>query len=429
MPDTSVAATAAPKTDGRRLLYLFGLVYFAQGICQHSGLVDLPIKNYFKATLGLDAAQTTEYLAILAIPWTVKPLYGLVSDFVPLAGYRRKSWLLLTNLLAALGFLWLTGLTTPATIVTALLLTAFGTAASDVIIDALMVEKGRETGLTATFQSVQWLWISVASVVSALLGGFLAEKLVPGTALHVAAAVTMLAPLAVLVASTLVIREERRAVNLVEMKVTAGSLIAAFRSRTLLAVLAFLASWNFSPSFGVPWYYHQTDVLGFSQGFISTLTAVASAGGIVGALLYWRIFSQWSLRSQIVIGIWTGAVGTLFYLLLLRPAPYIHALALSIDFVFGAAAMVAVLASLTLAAKACPPRAEGFVFAALMSVINGVAQISAIIGARLYTDVFNKNMAPLIVISAVFTLACLLLMPILGRLNAPQEATEPSRGI
>ena len=103
MPETSAAATSAAATDGRRLIYLFGLVYFAQGIGQHSGLVAQPLNHYFKAALGLDPAQTTEYLAILTIPWTLKPLYGLLSDFVPLAGYRRKSWLLLANLLAALG--------------------------------------------------------------------------------------------------------------------------------------------------------------------------------------------------------------------------------------------------------------------------------------------------------------------------------------
>jgi hypothetical protein len=49
-----------------------------------------------------------------------------------------------------------------------------------------------------------------------------------------------------------------------------------------------------------------------------------------------------------------------------------------------------------------------------MSVNNGVGQISAIIGARLYTDVFN-SMLPLIVVSAAFTFACFLLLPILHR--------------
>src|SRR4029078_11797458 len=125
-----------PHTYGRRLIFLFGLVYFAQGIAQHGGLVGQPLQNFFKEELGFNAAQTTEYLAILVLPWTIKPLYGLVTDFIPLLGLRRKMWLLLTNGVAASALIWLSGLTDPETVVVALLLTAFGTAASDVIIDA-----------------------------------------------------------------------------------------------------------------------------------------------------------------------------------------------------------------------------------------------------------------------------------------------------
>jgi len=39
---------------------------------------------------------------IATIPWYVKPVYGLISDFVPLFGRRRKSYLVLTSGLAAL---------------------------------------------------------------------------------------------------------------------------------------------------------------------------------------------------------------------------------------------------------------------------------------------------------------------------------------
>jgi MFS family permease len=394
---------------------LFGLVYFAQGIGQHVGLVAQPVQFFFKETLGLNPAQTTEYLAILTIPWTLKPLYGLVSDFIPLLGYRRKTWLLVTNALAALGFLWLSSLTSPGMIVLALLLTALGTAASDVIIDALMVENGKRTGLTAEFQSVQWLWISVASIGSSLLGGWLCTKFAPGTAMHIAALITLLAPLAVIAASWLVVREERSAIALGEMKATTAALIQSFKSRTLWAVIAFIAFWNFSPSFGTPWYYHQVDVLKFSQAFIGTLGAVGAAGGALGALAYWRYFSKLPLRRQLAFGIWVGTIGTLVFLLLLQPTRYSHALALAIALVIGAAAIIALLATLTLAAQACPARSEGFTFAALMSVNNGVTQISAIIGARLYTDVFNKSMAPLILVSAAFTFACFLVMPILSK--------------
>ena len=101
----------------------------------------------------------------------IKPLYGLVSDYLPLFGYRRKTWLILVNSVAALGFLWLSGLTEVGTIIAALTLTAFGIASSDVIIDALVVENGARTGMLARFQGVQWLWFKIAAIATALAGG------------------------------------------------------------------------------------------------------------------------------------------------------------------------------------------------------------------------------------------------------------------
>lgn len=405
----------------KKLIFLFGLVYFAQGLGQASGLVSQPLNFFFKESLGLNPAQVTEFLAVLTIPWMIKPLYGLLSDFIPLFGYRRKTWLLAMNGLAAGGFIWLSGLTDPHTIVTALLLTAFGTASSDVIIDALMVENGQKYGMTAKFQSVQWLWINVASIGTSLAGGFLCSKFTPGTALHIAAMVTFAAPLAVAVTSWLVIKEEKARINLGELKATTSSLFSAFKSKTLWAVILFLAFWNFSPSFGTPMYYHQVDKLGFSQEFIGTLGAIGAVGSVLGAWLYGKFFAKRTLKFQLVFSIIGGTVGTLAYLLLISPAGLTlagitvsaAAIAIALNFVFGAIGIIATLTTLTLAAQACPKKAEGFTFAALMSVYNGFAQLSAIVGARLFVDYFHSNLAPLIWVSAGFTFCCFLLLPTL----------------
>lgn len=36
-----------------------------------------------------------------ALPWVIKPIYGLLSDAVPLFGYHRFSYILVLNLLGA----------------------------------------------------------------------------------------------------------------------------------------------------------------------------------------------------------------------------------------------------------------------------------------------------------------------------------------
>ena len=69
---------------------------------------------------------------------------------------------------------------------------------------------------------------------------------------------------------------------------------------------------------------------------------------------------------------------------------------------------------MTLAADHCPPRAEGFAFAALMSVINLATPLADASGAFLYEHVFASHLAPLIVVSAAFTAFVLVLIPLFG---------------
>lgn len=45
------------------------------------------------------------YYTICFIPWTLKPLYAILSDNISFCGYRRKPWLILASLIASVTFL------------------------------------------------------------------------------------------------------------------------------------------------------------------------------------------------------------------------------------------------------------------------------------------------------------------------------------
>lgn len=401
----------------RRLVVLFGLAYFAQGLGQAGGLINQPLNYYLKAGLGLNPAQVSEYLAILTLPWVIKPVYGLVSDFLPLFGYRRKTWLILVNTLAALGFLWLSGLTDAGTIVAALTLTAFGIASSDVIIDALMVENGERTGMIARFQAVQWFWFKIAAILTALGGGYLAATLEPAGALHVAATITMLAPLAVIIVSYIVIREERCTIGFEVFRETSASLLLALKSPTLRIAAAFLALWCFSPAFGTPLYYHMVDNLGFEQGFIGELNALTAMGAVGGAFIFLRVFDNKTVVYRAVFSVWAGIAGVLAYLALAQPSEHAAIIAIPLNIFVGMVTQIGTLTILTMAASACPPKAAGFAFAVLMSLYNGVEQLSAILGAQLYEHVFERQLAPLLWVAALSLMLCFALVPLLRRLE------------
>lgn len=392
----------------RRFMIFFGLVYFAQGIGQAGALISQPLLYYFKS-LGMTTDQVAGLLAVLTVPWIIKPVYGLISDFIPLFGYRRKSYLFLMNGLAAGGFLWLTELTTPNMIVVALFLTALGIASSDVLVDALMVENGQKTGLIKQFQSQQWMWFNVAAVTSGLIGGWLSQVLTPARALHTAALVIACAPAAVVLATMILVREEKSHLDLGALRSTTRGLISSLKSRTIWIVAGFLAFWNFTPSFGTPLFYHMIDHLKFEQYFIGQLTSIASVGAVIGAVVYQRYLARrYSTKSLVYLSILLGSGTTLAYLLLADKTS-----AVVLYFTTGILSMIPLLTLLSLAAAVCPPQAAGFTFAGLMSIYNAAGQLSQITGAYLYERLFHQQIEPLILVAATFVLGAFVIVPFL----------------
>src|SRR5262245_9838201 len=163
-PDTgSPRFSWAQRTGGRSVIglsVLFGLLYFVQGIVEPTeGLLSQPTKSLLRQWEH-SAASAAWFAAILSLPWAIKPLYGLLTDFRPLAGSRRRSYLLLTTSVACAGlsalyFLPL-GSDRGTLLLTLLLLPAVAIAYSDVVTDALMIEVGQPRGLTGRLQSIQW---------------------------------------------------------------------------------------------------------------------------------------------------------------------------------------------------------------------------------------------------------------------------------
>ncbi|MGA7937490.1 MAG: folate/biopterin family MFS transporter, partial [Kovacikia sp.] len=59
------------------------LVYFVQGIL---GLARLAISFFLKDDLGLSPAEVSALIGVAALPWMVKPLFGFISDGLPILG-------------------------------------------------------------------------------------------------------------------------------------------------------------------------------------------------------------------------------------------------------------------------------------------------------------------------------------------------------
>jgi predicted MFS family arabinose efflux permease len=416
---------AAPQTEAAigHLLLFFSLVYVVEGLGQVVGLISQPLTYYLKQVHGWTPVQVTAFLTVFNLPWLIKPLYGMVSDFLPLFGYRRKSYLIVANVAAIAGYFWVTRLIDPTNIAFALMLTAYAMAISSTLCGAVLVEQGQRLSKCGTFVNQQWLWYNIAAMAAAIVGGQLVEHLPPAAALHVAAVIVGCAPFAVIGGTMFLISEPKSKANLKGMKHTLEGLMAAFRRRHLWIVAAFVFFYYFSPGMSTALYYHMTDDLKFSQGFIGILGSIGSAGWVVGALVYRKFFGDLTLKHLLNLSIAIGTAASLSFLLFWNePAAAV------ISFCAGFAAMLATVATLTLAADYCPKRAEGFSFAILMSIINLATTVADNVGSYLYTHLFHRSLPPLIVISALFTALAFVLVPLLRlgdkRQGAPVEMRE-----
>jgi len=267
--------------------FFFAALYFVQSIGDPtSGLIAQPVRSLLRSW-GESPAGLGALMALLAIPWTLKPLFGLLSDFVPLFGSRRRNYLLLANGLAALSLLLLTFaplLARTSWLLFALLLpTTMGIAWGDVIVDALMVEKGQPLGLTGRFQSIQWTAANAALLLMGVFGGYVAERRLQSLAFAICAGLWLFA-----LAVTWRYAGDDRGEHLdaASLRETGAALLGVFREPLFLAVCALLTLWSFNPIWGSVLYLHMTEGLGFSEQDFGNVTSAFFAGSLLGSLGY-----------------------------------------------------------------------------------------------------------------------------------------------
>ncbi len=409
------------KSEWFPLAVVFASVYFFS----MNGLGALPglaINFLLKDKAGLTPEKMAYFQAITLIAWVVKPLWGLISDLFPIFGSRRKSYLILTSLFAAAAWLILAfmpdpGAARPLLLLITLVYMAY--AFQDVVSDGLMVETGQPLNMTGQFQSIQWAAVYIAMIVTSFAGGQIAELAQKGALSYRSIfGMTAIFPVLTAVIVFFLVQEPLRVHP--ERAAQLG-LRDIFRHRGIWILAAFLFLWNFSPSFGAPFFYYTVDTLKFTPSFLGILQAVTSAGALLGSVLYGLAFAKLPIRKFLVIAVLVGVFSTLSYFIYFDPWLIAHpaalkSLALGMSFFLGTASAVIFLALLNLAARTSPRYAGGTVFALLMSFYNLGQMGSSALGGFLFP---RLGLEPLILLSAAFSLLVLFLIP---HLPASSEA-------
>ncbi len=392
-------------------MFLMAAYYFLQGMGGNPGLHTQSLQKFLKEVWGYGPAQAAALMAILIIPWSIKPLYGMLSDFLPIFGWRRKSYFILTGIVATAAYGTLSVLyPSYAVVLSVLFVAAVCFAFSDVLCDAVMVEKGQPLNCTDRLQSVQWTAIGVSGVIIAFSKGYIAQYLSLQQAVLLSAIFS-----ALMVIFTIVALDEPKAESSKETARQAWSgLKIAAKTPLLWTTALFLFLFNCQPNVGTAFYYYEKDVLKFSDVLIGHIDTVGSVVWVLGTLLYGVIAKRLSHKALIKTVILTSFVTTLAYLFFKdKTSAFIVTAGTSL------VGPIAFLGFLTVAAKVCPKHAEGVVFALLMSVINFGGRIGSIIGGKLYEHI---GYTPLIIIAAVLAL---VMWPLLPLVKEPPK--EPSK--
>jgi len=371
-------------------VYAIALVYFVQGVI---GLSRLAKDFYLKDELHLDPSETALILSVSQAPWLVKPLWGFLSDSVPVFGYRRKSYLLLCGALGCLGWSSMaTWVDSPETALVAFTLGSLSIAFSDVLIDSIVVAKarGEEQGVSGSLQSLCWAFVAIGSIVSSYFSGSLIESY--GTRFVFGA--TAMFPLLIAGASTLVQEKPvpstafSREGVLGDFKAMTSKIFHVARQREIWAPAFFVFLYQATPSAGSAMFYFNTNELGFSPEFLGRVSLLRAFAALAGVALYNGYLKRVPLKKMFFWGTILGtALGSTQLLLISRMNLELgisdKMFALTDTAVLTVLGEVSFLPVLVLAAKLCPEGVEATFFAALMSLFNAGGMTSEFLGAGL----------------------------------------------
>ncbi|WP_293129461.1 folate/biopterin family MFS transporter [Microcoleus sp. bin38.metabat.b11b12b14.051] len=407
------------------------LIYFVQGIL---GLARLAVSFFLKDELGMSPAEVSAMLGVVALPWIIKPLFGFMSDGLPIFGYRRRPYIVLSGLLGTAAWVSLATIVhTPLAATGAIALSSLSLAVSDVIADSLVVERARKETVTdaGSLQSLSW----GASAIGGLITAYLSGSLLQHFSTHTIFLITASFPLIVSATAWLITEEKiYKKTDFATVKDQVKKLREAVTQKTIWLPTAFLFLWQATPSSDSAFFFFTTNELGFQPEFLGRVRLVTSIAALVGIWLFQRYLK--AIPFRVIFG-WSTVIATALGMTTLLLVTHANR-ALGIDdqwFSIGDSLILTVIGQiaympvLVLSARLCPPGVEATLFAVLMSVSNLAGLISYEGGAILthWLGITDRNFDYLWLLVVITNLSTLLPLPFLNWLPADSaESGDPN---
>jgi MFS-type transporter involved in bile tolerance (Atg22 family) len=307
----------------KKLFWIYVLsasIYFTQGI---EGIPGLALFKYMKEKLHFSPSTVMYLGSLISIAWLIKPVFGYFIDNY----FKKKSWIFI-SLIGSLLICFYLGLSPfiPLFILIPLLMLGnINSALRDVSCDAVMCVEGKEANECDSIQSIQWISITISSIIVGLLGGWIAD--------HSTYKIGYLCLLPIYLIIMLIVSKyrttvpQKRTVDCYDCKFAVDctdktnlirdcfqprnkisfiqsilSYKELFTNKQFLLGCAFIFIYQFAPGFGTPLQFIEVDKFKWSYTYIGIINAIASALSILGAILYYN-FSKKINNGKITIRI------------------------------------------------------------------------------------------------------------------------------
>ncbi|MBW4476903.1 MAG: folate/biopterin family MFS transporter [Tolypothrix brevis GSE-NOS-MK-07-07A] len=366
-------------------------VYLVQGIL---GLARLAVSFFLKDELLLSPAEVSALMGIVMLPWVIKPLFGFISDGLPIFGYRRRPYLILSGILGAISWVSLgTIVDTSWGATLAIAFTSLSVAISDVIVDSLVVERARGESQAAagSLQSLSWGTVALGGLITAYFSGMLLEHFTTRNIFLITASFPLIVSgVAWLIAETPVSKnkEDNNRSNSPTIKHQLQQLRKAVSQKAIWLPTAFLFILLAMPSADSAFFFFTTNELHFQPEFLGRVRLVTSIASLVGIWIFQRFLK--TVPFRVIFG-WSAVISTVLGMTMLLLVTHTNR-ALGIDdhwfsigdnLILTVMGQIAYMPVLVLAARLCPPGVEATFFALLMSIVNLGGLVSHELGAVL----------------------------------------------
>jgi folate/biopterin transporter len=429
-------------------------IYFVEGAL---GLARLAQTYLLKDELHLGPAGLSALTGIFTLPWTIKPLYGFLSDGFPLWGYRRRSYLILAGLTGCLSYslvghkFWglldpQPDIIIPAT-VAALVVSSACIAFSDVVADGIVVQKTRDSNdpkIAGGLQSLCWGSAAVGGLLSAYFSGSLLEMMTPQDVFIITAILPFLvASIAFLINEKPQPRKTRTpqvdydnspahdTEESNEVRAQIDALWAAIKQPSVYKPALFLFLWQSTPTSDGAMFFFMTEDLKFGPEFLGRVRVVTAVASLFGIWLYNQFLKTKRIKD---ILFWSTIISTPLGLLNLLLITHVNRdlgipdtwFVFGDDVVLSVLGEIAFLPTLVLAARLCPPGVEAVLFATLMSINNGAGTLGTEIGAWLtkLMGVTESNFDNLALLSIMCNLSSVYPLLFIGWLDEVGSVSE-----